>query len=303
MGLVLDAAKTADPRRIGSQVQAAERHGLGFLLFDDGPGEPAGRGYPDPVEVASFASATTRAIGLVVTAAATHAEPFHLSNRFSSLDWGSSGRAGWLVTVDASTARAAAYSASPPDAATAPREAGAVVDAARRLWDSWEDGALIADSATGRFLDQEKLHYVDVHNEFFRIRGPALLPRPKQGQLPVFARARDHLAQADVVLVDGWPGGAVGEHDAHRTFAEVAVTPATDFGPLLRGLSGRADGVLLRAGDTDAVLEELGRRVLPELIADRTVLPPRPGETLREQLGLPRPVSRYATIAGKGAQA
>ena len=254
LGCVVD---TTRPHRITEQVVAAERAGLNFVLFEDGPG-------PDPIECAAFASASTRAIGLLATASATHAEPFHLANRFAGLDWGSSGRAGWLVTVDASAARARAYSAAPPEAAAAVAEADAVVDAARRLWDSWEDGALIADSARGRFLDATKLHYVDAGEPLFRIRGPALMPRPPQGQVVVVGRSDDGIGDVDVVL---------------RT-----VEPGADLLARLRGL----DGVVL----TDFVPD-----VLPALIAEGLVIPPRPGQTLRDQLGLPRPASRYAVEA------
>jgi alkanesulfonate monooxygenase SsuD/methylene tetrahydromethanopterin reductase-like flavin-dependent oxidoreductase (luciferase family) len=300
IGLMVDAT---EPQKITEQVQAAERYGLNLVLFDDGPGEPAaptGRYRLDPIESASFASATTRSIGIVATASATHAEPFHLSNRFSSLDWGSSGRAGWLVTLDATPERARAYSAAVPDAATAGREANAVLDAARRLWDSWEDGALIADTASGRFLDHRKLHYVDAGGEFFDIRGPALMPRPVQGQVVVLARAGDAVAGPDVTLVEGAtaaefvPAAARARAaGATRIFAEVATGPAVDLLALLRELRGRLDGVVLYPDRTDAILDDLGRTLLPALRAEGALVPPRPGETLRAQLGLPRPAGRY----------
>jgi alkanesulfonate monooxygenase SsuD/methylene tetrahydromethanopterin reductase-like flavin-dependent oxidoreductase (luciferase family) len=104
VGIRIDGTVAAEPRQVGAEVLAAERRGLNFVLFGDAPGTPA-RWNLDPIECAFFTSATTRAIGLIATAAVTHAEPFHLSNRLSGLDWGSSGRAGWLAAVDASAAR------------------------------------------------------------------------------------------------------------------------------------------------------------------------------------------------------
>ena len=57
-------------------------------------------------------------------------------------------------------------------------EAADYVEVLRRLWDSWEDDAEIRDAATGRFVDREKLHYIDFH-------GPALLrPRPLDHPAP-----------------------------------------------------------------------------------------------------------------------
>jgi alkanesulfonate monooxygenase SsuD/methylene tetrahydromethanopterin reductase-like flavin-dependent oxidoreductase (luciferase family) len=320
LGVVVDPAGSASPDEIADQVAAAESYGFSFALFDDGPAAPAGLWSLDPIETAAFASAHTAAIGLIATAAATHAEPYHLSNRFSSVDWGSSGRAGWLVTIDTSADRARAYSAPPPQPGTARREADAVVDAARLLWDSWEDGALIADSATGRFLDNEKIHYIDASGEFFSVRGPALMPRPPQGQVPVLARAQDHVAGADVIIVTaaaeaGLPAGTGGLEaatsdlaraagqaraaGAGRVFAELEVQAldgpgaSQELEAAVRRLAGAADGVLLRPR-TAATLDALGRGVLPALAADGTLVPPRPGQTLRDQLGLPRPPSRYA---------
>ena len=40
-------------------------------------------------------------------------------------------------------------------------EAADYVEVVRRLWDSWEDDAEIRDAATGRFIDRDKLHYID----------------------------------------------------------------------------------------------------------------------------------------------
>jgi alkanesulfonate monooxygenase SsuD/methylene tetrahydromethanopterin reductase-like flavin-dependent oxidoreductase (luciferase family) len=299
VGIALNSAGSAGPLEIARQVAAAERAGFSFALFDDGPGEPgapAGSGYLDPIETAAFASAHTASIGLIATAAATHAEPYHLSNRLSSLDWGSSGRAGWLVTVDASADRARAYSAPPPEAEAARREADAVIDAARRLWDSWEDGALIADSATGRFLDNDKIHYTDVSGEFFAIRGPALMPRPRQGQIPVVARASDGLATADIVVV---PADQARTAGGRRILAELNLPPldapgaGEELTAALRRLAEEADGVLLRpfGGEVGGVLAGF---VLPALIADGILAPPGPGQTLRDQFGLTRPLSRYA---------
>jgi alkanesulfonate monooxygenase SsuD/methylene tetrahydromethanopterin reductase-like flavin-dependent oxidoreductase (luciferase family) len=315
------SAGTAAPRDIADRVAAAESLGFNVALFDDGPGQPAapaGLGRLDPIETAAFVSAHTAAIGLIVAAAATHAEPYHLSNQLSSLDWGSAGRAGWLVTIDASAERARAYSAQAPAADAAAREAGAVIDAARRLWDSWEDGALIAESATGRFLDNEKIHYIETSGEFFSIRGPALMPRPPQGQLPVLARAQDQIADADVTILsaDHEPAADAGRPQdaaagliraagqaraagARRLLAEVTVPDlrapgaSQEFLAALHLLAGQVDGVLLRPRAEEA-LAALGRSVLPALAAGGTLIPPRPGQTLRDQLGLPRPPGRYA---------
>ena len=59
----------------------------------------------------------------------------------------------------------------------------------RRLWDSWEDDAVIRDVATGRFVDRDKLHYIDFTGKYFSVKGPSITPRPPQGQPVVAALA------------------------------------------------------------------------------------------------------------------
>lgn len=303
-----------DPVQWREAVRQAENAGIGFAVLADrglGAADSAENGVPrpDPAELAAHLAAVTDRIGLVVRTPATHAEPFHLSNRISSLDRASRGRAGWWVTLERSRERARAY--GHPDAPSLPqveREALEVVTAVRRLWDSWEDGALLADAATGRFLDRDRIHYVDHAGEFFTIRGPALLPRPIQGQPPILIRAGGLPEIAADALIVGRPDAAAaitvpqvaGSDPAQRTLAEVGVDlrsgppAAAALVELLRSLAGQVDGVVLTPADTTLDLRALAAAVLPPLIADRTVRPPLPGGTLRELFGLPRPVSRYA---------
>ncbi len=62
------------------------------------------------------------------------------------------------------------------------QQAGETADVWARLWDSWEDDAEIRDVATDRFIDRDKLHYVDFEGSTFSFRGPAIVPRPPQGR-------------------------------------------------------------------------------------------------------------------------
>ena len=42
----------------------------------------------------------------------------------------------------------------------------------RGLWDSWEDGAIVADQAGGRFADPALVHHLNHRGRFFAVRGP-----------------------------------------------------------------------------------------------------------------------------------
>lgn len=166
----------------------------------------------DAVEIAARVAPATSSIGLVPTALVTHTEPFHLSKAIATLDYVSRGRAGVRIQV---TARAAdgdhfgrRYIAEidPAEPASGPArelvaelfdEAADYVEVLRRLWDSWEDDAEIRDAGTGRFIDRDKLHYIDFDGRFFSIKGPSITPRPPQGQPVVAALAHAAPAWAD----------------------------------------------------------------------------------------------------------
>jgi len=86
-------------------------------------------------------------------------------------------------------------------------EAADFVEVIRRLWDSWEDDAEIRDAATGRFIDRDKIHYIDFEGEYFSVKGPSIVPRPPQGQPVVTALAHSPIVyrfaarSADIVFV------------------------------------------------------------------------------------------------------
>ncbi|WP_067664908.1 LLM class flavin-dependent oxidoreductase [Nocardia miyunensis] len=209
-------------RTLQARVSAAENAGFTLATFDDSilpPGlGPAGR--IDAPTRASFVAATTSTLGLVPAVATTYAEPFHTASALATLDYSSRGRAGWLATVDPGAA--AAWGREPRTGGLeVRREQRDSIEVARRLWDSWEDDAVIRDWGSGRFLDRDRLHYIDFEGETFSVKGPSIVPRPPQGQVVVFADSATLLADesargtafsesgttsfgsADVVLVSG----------------------------------------------------------------------------------------------------
>jgi alkanesulfonate monooxygenase SsuD/methylene tetrahydromethanopterin reductase-like flavin-dependent oxidoreductase (luciferase family) len=230
-------------------VAEAERGLLDFVTFEDGLGlqssqygEPDGRtdqvrGRLDAVLTASRVAPLTRHIGLVPTVIATHTEPFHISKAIATLDHVSTGRAGLRVQISGRPHEADHFGRRtfPPltlDELRTPAgqerlsglfdEAADYVEVVRRLWDSWEDDAEIRDVATGRFIDRDKLHYIDFEGRFFSVKGPSITPRPPQGQPPVTALAHQTIPyrlvarQADVGYVT--PQDAA---DARAVVAEI----------------------------------------------------------------------------------
>ena len=170
------------------RAQAAERAGFVFATFADGalpPAEPQGiRARLDAVQRAAFAAPLTGSLGLVPEVGTVYSEPFHVATQLASLDYAARGRAGWLATAydDAGTASAYGREGQPGTAADA-------VEVARRLWDSWEEDAVIRDVPTGRYLDRDRVHHIRFAGDDYSIVGPSIVPRPPQGALPVFGPA------------------------------------------------------------------------------------------------------------------
>ena len=192
-------------------VREAEAGTLDFVTFDDSLDLPAKgvRGRLDAVLLAARIAPLTSGIGLVPTAIVTHTEPFHLSKAIATLDYVSTGRGGVQVRISHRPEEYANFGrrALGSSAEDLFEEAGDYVEVLRRLWDSWEDDAEIRDLATGRFVDREKLHYIDFEGRFFKVRGPSITPRPPQGQPLVTALAHAEVPyrfaakSADVVFV------------------------------------------------------------------------------------------------------
>ncbi|MFJ4200181.1 LLM class flavin-dependent oxidoreductase [Streptomyces sviceus] len=254
-------------------VAEAERGLLDFVTIEDGLGPQSShfldpdertdqvRGRLDAVLIASRVAPLTRHIGLVPTVVATHTEPFHISKAVATLDYVSTGRAGLRVQITARPNEAAHFgrrTIAPIEAYDSPEaqelvtdlfdEAADHVEVVRRLWDSWEDDAEIRDAATGRFVDRDKLHYIDFEGQHFSVKGPSITPRPPQGQPLVTALGHQTVAyrliarQADV--------GYVTPHDIDQARAIVAEIRAE------QETAGRAGELLHVFGDLVVFLDD-----------------------------------------------
>ena len=145
--------------------------------------------YQDPLLTLAALAMTTKQIGLIATASTTFSTPFDLARRLATLDHISRGRAGWNVVTTYDPKAAGNFGQSDLiEHDTRYDRAGEFVDVVRRLWDSWEDGALIGDPATGVWADSDRIHPVDFHGEYYNVTGPLTIPRPPQGH-PVLAQA------------------------------------------------------------------------------------------------------------------
>jgi alkanesulfonate monooxygenase SsuD/methylene tetrahydromethanopterin reductase-like flavin-dependent oxidoreductase (luciferase family) len=326
-------ADRISPRALVDVVTGAERAGFTFVTFHDSPVPPESGLRLDATSRAAYVSTLTDRIGLAATSNVTTAEPFHLAAQLASLDHASHGRAAWLVGADGSAEALATVGGPRLDLAALHREVADVVEVVRRLWDSWDDDAVVKDVATGRYLDPDRVHHVDFTGAGFSVKGPLITPRPPQGRPVVLAP--DDLAEAarpDIAMVDGAGledlrrrASTARESGAPLVFAEVEVLldadapagtrlarldaaerrphgdrlrytgSASGLVELLGWLATSVDGVRLHPAVHATDLPVLVERVLPALRADRLLVPPEPGATLRGSLGLARPESLFAT--------
>lgn len=342
-----------------------------FALQTETYGRPAPRtdrvrGRLESVLLASRIAPLTSHVGLVPTIVTTHTEPFHVAKAIATLDYVSTGRAGVRLKVGAirHEARLVGRREFPEFGidqfhslgisevmAEAFEEAADVGEVLRRLWDSWEDDAEIRDVATGRFVDRDKLHYVDFTGPRFSVKGPLTVPRPPQGQPIVSVLAHEtrpyQLGVRQSDLIYATPQGP--EHAAAivaqvrgleeaeqrtgppaRVFGDVLVvlgdtesdarsrlerldalagepltsdalvhagTASTLADLVERWAEAGVDGVRFRPATHAADLTRIVEEAVPELQRRDLQRVGYPGSTLRENLGLPRPASRYAAPA------
>jgi FMN-dependent oxidoreductase (nitrilotriacetate monooxygenase family) len=143
----------------------------------------------DPAIVLTAMAAVTERIGLIATASTTFEHPFHVARRFASLDHVSKGRAAWniVTSLQNETARNFGLPELPPHDDRY-RRADEFVDVVVKLWDSWDEDALVADAASGVYVDFDRVHAIGHHGRSFKVDGPLNVPRSPQGR-PVLVQA------------------------------------------------------------------------------------------------------------------
>ncbi|WMC10852.1 LLM class flavin-dependent oxidoreductase [Oceanimonas pelagia] len=170
--------------------QTAERGKLDAVFFADGQstGNVADGSYwfLEPLTAMAAMSRATDRIGFISTVSSTFFTPFHAARMMASLDHISNGRMGWNVVTSMFDveARNHGYETMPAHAERY-RRAEEFVNAVIKLWDSWQEGALVMDRA-GHYADPDKVTPINHQGEFFLVDGPLNVPRPPQGHPVLF---------------------------------------------------------------------------------------------------------------------
>jgi FMN-dependent oxidoreductase (nitrilotriacetate monooxygenase family) len=211
----------------------------------------------EPLTLLAALSMVTKHIGLGATVSTSFNEPYNVARSFASLDHISGGRAGWNVVTSTNNAAAPNFSRERLNEHDLRYEiAGEFVDVVRGLWDGWDDGAIVADRATGTFLDASKVRPLNHKGRFFQVKGPLNIERSPQGH-PIIIQAGGSppgqelsARSADLVfsVVNGDPVSAKAAYDSlkqrvikhGRRPEHVAILP----------------GVMPIVGETDAEAKE-----------------------------------------------
>ncbi len=171
--------------------ETAERGKFDMIFFADGNAVHDRNGIgieqtvnvrPDPMTLLAALAVVTKHIGLAATASTTYNEPFHLARKFATIDHLSGGRSAWNVVTSSDESEALNFSQERHLVHSARYErAEEFVALVKKLWDSWEDDALLINKQAAKFADSSKVHQVNHQGEWFSVKGPLNISRPVQG--------------------------------------------------------------------------------------------------------------------------
>ncbi|HZU88928.1 MAG TPA: LLM class flavin-dependent oxidoreductase, partial [Stellaceae bacterium] len=179
---------------IAEIARIAERGKFDLLFVSDGlvmdPGDhPSFLCRFEPTTLISVLSAMTRRIGLGATVSTSFGEPYHVARIFASIDHLSQGRAAWNVVTSSATQAALNFSRERHmDHELRYAVANEFVDVVKGLWDCWDEDAIVADKASGVFLDPARVRPLNHKGRFFQVKGPINMARCPQGH-PVIIQA------------------------------------------------------------------------------------------------------------------
>ncbi|GAB7192825.1 LLM class flavin-dependent oxidoreductase [Kineococcus sp. NUM-3379] len=210
-----DPSRAHDVRHFISLAQTAERGRLDSIFFADGVAVRGNvrhnsQGGLDPVAILNAVATHTSRVGLIATVSTTFTEPFATARAFATLDHLSGGRAGWNIVTSGTEAEARNFGYEQHlEHRVRYERAAEFVDVAVKLWDSWEDGALVLDKESGVYAATERVHEVGHRGRHFAVQGPLTVPRSPQGR-PVLVQAgssedgRDFAAHSAEAVFTAW---------------------------------------------------------------------------------------------------
>jgi FMN-dependent oxidoreductase (nitrilotriacetate monooxygenase family) len=143
----------------------------------------------DPAPLAVAMGMATKHLGVVATMSTLAYPPFLLARLCSTVDSLTKGRFGWNVVTSAEDLAAQNFGLDKLPARELRYEmAEEYMDVMGKLFNSWEEGAVVLDRDAGRYADHTKVHPINHQGKFFKVRGPLNTVRSPQGR-PVYVQA------------------------------------------------------------------------------------------------------------------
>ena len=134
----------------------------------------------DPIPLIGWMAAVTEHIGLGATFSTSNQHPFYAARMWATLDHLTGGRAAWNVVTSINRNQQANYGTERADADTRYDQAHEYMEVCRKLWDSWEEDAVVMDQEGAVFANPDKVHRIEHEGQFFKSRGPLNVVRSPQ---------------------------------------------------------------------------------------------------------------------------
>ena len=183
--------------------RALDRACFDYLLIEDGSFVPdAYRGSAewylrnastvpklDPIPLVPLLGQATKRLGIVPTMTTAFYPPYLAARLGATLDHLTHGRIGLNLVTAHNDRTAQNFGLDRHWEHDFRYEmADEWIEVANRLWQSWEEDAVIADPATGVFADHRKVHPIDFAGRYYKSRGPLNAP-PGPQRRPVICQA------------------------------------------------------------------------------------------------------------------
>ncbi|MCJ1962133.1 LLM class flavin-dependent oxidoreductase [Novosphingobium mangrovi (ex Hu et al. 2023)] len=167
------------------------------VFFGDSPiidtSERTARGgqaaYLDPSPLAMVMAGATKHLGIGITISTSLIPPYAIARSLQTMNVLTGGRIAWNIVTSTGKKEAECFGMDD----LLPRNerydmADEVVEACCKLWDSFGEGALLADKESGIYVDTDKLTDFDYTGKYVRTKGPLPVPPSAQGR-PVLMQA------------------------------------------------------------------------------------------------------------------
>ncbi len=182
---------------LSEQAKLAEKGKFDMIFLADqlNSDDPTATGFEqtlnlmyEPFTLLGALCAVTEKIGLVATASTTHNEPYNVARKFASLDQLNQGRTGWNVVTSGVSLETQNFNNQFLEHSKRYERAEEFVEVVKKLWDSWEEDAIVYDQQQGRVVDSSKVHTINHKGDWFSVRGPLPVPASKQYR-PIIVQA------------------------------------------------------------------------------------------------------------------